>query len=236
MGYATPADVGISDNWYDHVNRGSKEPGTDYKTAFDTNLRMAADGYVAGIDHSPNGAEGRRLTLNLDDGKCVSYIHLQGINAYHGMPVKRGQTSVAWSGASGYGNNWYYDPHVHVTLWERPGMAYADTINFENYVGPEPQKGFLMALSDQQQNEIYEWVRETQTRVRGVHPDADMLQLNYQLSADTRARVRGPKPDIDMLQDILATLNSRTISKSTLAALGVVGVAGVAALVVRVLR
>ena len=51
-----------------------------------------------------------------------------------GQRVSRGQ-GIAVSGASGYGDNWYYGPHVHVSLWERPGMPFNQTIDFMNCVG-----------------------------------------------------------------------------------------------------
>jgi hypothetical protein len=75
------------------------------------------------------------LSIDLDDGRRVSYIHLASINADVGMRVVRGQTGVCLSGASGTGSDHWYGAHVHVSLWERPGMAYRDTINFEHYLG-----------------------------------------------------------------------------------------------------
>jgi hypothetical protein len=45
---------------------------------------------------------------------------------------------VAISGASGTGQEWYYDPHVHVSLWERRGLPGWDTIDFELYAGADP--------------------------------------------------------------------------------------------------
>jgi murein DD-endopeptidase MepM/ murein hydrolase activator NlpD len=137
--YLTPADVEVTASWQAHKDRDppSSEPGTDYATAYDTPLRIADAGWVAGIDHSNDGGEGRRLTVDLDDGHCVSYIHLAAISAYLGQRVHRGQTGVAWTGASGHGSDHGYDPHVHVSLWERPGMAYRDTIDFEQHTGED---------------------------------------------------------------------------------------------------
>jgi hypothetical protein len=137
--YVTPADISISATWQDHKNRNppSSEPGTDYETAYGTDLRAAYNGTISVIDKSNGGGEGRRLSIDLDDGRRVSYIHLSNINAFIGQRVSRGQQGFMWSGASGNGSDWYYGPHVHVSLWEHPGMAYRDTINFQNYVGEE---------------------------------------------------------------------------------------------------
>lgn len=145
--YVVPANVPVSCNWRCHKDRpngGSPEPGTDYATAYGTDLAMAGDGRVAIVDNSAGGGEGRRLSINLDDGRRVDYIHLSRIRVSVGDRVRRGETGVCNSGASGYGNDWYYGAHVHVSLWERPGMPYRDTIDFEKYVGtptPPPSKG-----------------------------------------------------------------------------------------------
>lgn len=133
MGYITPADVGISDDYRAHKRRNSKEPGTDYKTAYGTPCRAAGAGVVSVVDHSNRGAEGRRLSIDLYDGRRVSYIHLSKIGVQLGDHVNAGQF-VMESGASGFGQDWYYGPHIHVSLWERPGLAYADTIDFEKYL------------------------------------------------------------------------------------------------------
>jgi hypothetical protein len=133
--------VWISDTWQGHKNRKppSAEPGTDYATAYGTDLAMAEAGRISVVDNSPGGGEGRRMSVDLDDGRRVSYIHLDSIQGWVGLRVVRGQTGVCRSGASGNGSSWYYGPHVHVSLWERPGMSYSQTIDFEAHVGPPPE-------------------------------------------------------------------------------------------------
>ena len=140
VGYQTPADVPISDTWQGHKNRNppSPEPGTDYATAYGTDIRMAESGTVSVVDTSPSGGEGRRLSIDLDDGRRVSYLHLSEIRTSVGKRVSRGQKGCAISGASGNGQNWYYGPHCHVSLWDHPGMPYASTIDFAKYVGAPP--------------------------------------------------------------------------------------------------
>lgn len=137
MGYVTPADVPISDNWYDHLARSSAEPGTDYATAYGTDLRAPEAGQVIGVDRDPGGPAGRRLTMLLDDGRMVDWIHLSEIWVEVGARFERGQTGLALSGASRYGENWPDDmgPHVHVTLRADRWRPFSDTLNFEDYVG-----------------------------------------------------------------------------------------------------
>lgn len=134
-GYITPADVGISDDRAAHVARKSLEPGTDFKTRYGTDLRMPADGTVVYVDNNPAGAEGRRLQINLDDGRVVDLIHLHRVNVRVGARVSRGQKGVCQSGASGYGKDNYYGPHVHVTLRARPGLPFSTTLDFMAFVG-----------------------------------------------------------------------------------------------------
>lgn len=153
--YRAPADVWVTCDWRCHKDRpngGSPEPGSDYATAYSTNLEVAGDGVVSVVDWDNSGGEGRRLSIDLDDGRHVSYIHLSTMAAWVGQRVSRGQTGVMWSGASGHGDDWYYDPHVHVTLHERPGMPYRDSIDFELHVGEPPppppeERELLMAYS-----------------------------------------------------------------------------------------
>lgn len=142
-----PSGHWVSCDWQCHRNRpngGSPEPGTDYATPYGTDLAMAEDGTVSVVDHSNQGGEGRRVSIDLDNGQRVSYIHLAHIYTRVGARVRRGQRGICLSGASGYGKDWYYGPHVHVSLWARPGMAYRNTIDFERYVGepaglPDPE-------------------------------------------------------------------------------------------------
>ena len=136
MGYQVPADVPISATWQDHKNRNppSSEPGTDYATGYGTPVACAEAGTVSHVDTNSGGGEGRCVGVNLDDGRYVRYLHMDTIGVSNGQRVGRGQ-SLGNSGASGYNDNWYYGPHVHVSLWDRPGMAYNQTIDFQSCVG-----------------------------------------------------------------------------------------------------
>lgn len=133
MSYVVPCNAPISDNYQAHKNRNSAEPGTDYACAYGTDIVAAGNGTVVVVHNSSSGAAGRRVTIDLDDGRRVSYIHLSHVYATVAQRVRAGQV-IAKSGASGFGKDWYYGPHVHVSLWERPGLSYADTIDFEKYL------------------------------------------------------------------------------------------------------
>lgn len=132
MAYIIPAGYSVSDDYKGHRKRNSAEPGTDYATPYGTPLKAAGSGVVTVVDNNNSGAAGRRVTIDLDDGRRVSYIHLSAAKVNKGQRVKAGQV-FGMSGASGFGRDWYYGPHVHVSLWEHPGMAWRDTIDFEPF-------------------------------------------------------------------------------------------------------
>lgn len=136
MGYITPCDAAITDTWQGHKNRNppSQEPGTDYGAARGTPVRCAEAGTVVDLQSSPSGATGRYVTVNLDDGRRVRYLHLSQVTVGIGARVSRGQT-IARSGASGFGSETGYGAHVHVSLWSSPGQSISNTIDFQLYVG-----------------------------------------------------------------------------------------------------
>lgn len=149
-GYATPADVPVSDDYNGHRIRTptSREPGTDYATPYGTPIRAAANGVVRLVDSSNGGAEGRRLSIQLDNGEVIDYIHLSQILVRVGDRVSAG-TYVALSGASGYGQDWYYGPHVHVTRRANADTAFAKAIDFEKYNSPKKDKDEEMIVNIQ---------------------------------------------------------------------------------------
>ena len=138
--YLPPCNAKITDDYQGHKRRGSKEPGTDYGCAYGTPLVAPFGGIVSVVDNNNGGAEGRRVSIDLDDGQRVSFLHCSKIIVSVGQRVNKGQ-HVANSGASGFGKDWYYGPHVHVSLWPRPGMAYSQTIDFEPFTVnvPDPK-------------------------------------------------------------------------------------------------
>ena len=116
----------------------SREPGTDYACAYGSALKAPEDGKIILTDHSAEGAEGRRISIGLDDGQLVSMIHLSRLLIPHGTKVSRGQT-VGLSGASAWGREWGVGAHVHVTLFPTHSHNYgtANTLDFEKFIGAD---------------------------------------------------------------------------------------------------
>jgi hypothetical protein len=154
-GYLRPVDpVGgrISSYWA-HTRRTtpSSEAGVDYYCPIGTPVRAAGDGVVFATGGNVNVATGRYITLDLDDGRRVRYLHLSRYaNAFGGDRVGRGQI-IGYSGASGYGSEFFGGsslasipgntggPHVHTTLWSHHVYQFGrypvePTLDFENYV------------------------------------------------------------------------------------------------------
>jgi murein DD-endopeptidase MepM/ murein hydrolase activator NlpD len=146
--YLPPANVNISDDYTAHVKRNSAEPGTDYETPYGTPVFAAHDGVVTLVDPSYSGADGARVTIKLNDGRVVSYIHLSAVKVKRGDKVKRG-TVLGLSGASGYGKARYYGPHVHVSLWDSEGLPYKATIDFERFVSTNSKEDEEMIINIQ---------------------------------------------------------------------------------------
>jgi murein DD-endopeptidase len=139
MAYLRPVDAPVSSSWADHKYRSppSSEPGTDYGSAYGTPILAAEAGTVADYSRSNGGGTGRYLTIDLDDGRRVRYLHLSETWLERGARVGRGW-HIAQSGASGHGSDWGYGAHVHTTLFPRHAYDFGDTLDFELYVGDDP--------------------------------------------------------------------------------------------------
>ncbi|MFB4350050.1 M23 family metallopeptidase [Microbacterium sp. CR_7] len=132
----------ISSSWQGHRNRNppSAEPGTDYAVITGTQIRAATNGVIVDRKDSTTTATGRYLALRADDGNYIRYLHLQSSAVPLGARVTRGQV-IAYSGASGFGTDTGYGPHVHVSLWiggTPLQLGFANSVDFENYVDPSP--------------------------------------------------------------------------------------------------
>lgn len=135
-------DVRISSSWQGHKNRNppSGEPGTDYAVATGTQVRAATNGVIVDRKDSTTTATGRYLALRADDGNYIRYLHLQSSTVPLGARVTRGQV-IAYSGASGFGTDTGYGPHVHVSLWiggTPLQLGFTNSVDFENYVETTP--------------------------------------------------------------------------------------------------
>jgi len=133
-------DVPISSSWQGHKNRNppSGEPGTDYAVITGTQIRAAANGVIVDRKDSTTTATGRYLALRADDGNYIRYLHLQSSTVPLGARVARGQV-IAYSGASGFGTDTGYGPHVHVSLWiggTPLQLGFTNSVDFESYVDP----------------------------------------------------------------------------------------------------
>lgn len=134
--------VPISSSWQGHKNRNppSGEPGTDYAVVVGTPIRAAAGGVIVDRKDSTTTATGRYLALRADDGNYIRYLHLRSSTVPLGARVARGQV-IAYSGASGFGSEAGYGPHVHVSLWiggTPLQLGFTNSVDFENYVEGGP--------------------------------------------------------------------------------------------------
>jgi hypothetical protein len=138
MGYTPPCTAGISSSWQDHKNRNppSGEPGTDYACGYGTTIIAAGDGYISDLTTSNAGGTGRYITIDLDDGRRVRYLHLSAVWAGIGQRVGRGE-GIAASGASGFGSDYGYGSHTHVTLFPNHSYDFGHTLDFQLYVGED---------------------------------------------------------------------------------------------------
>lgn len=132
----------ISSSWQGHKNRTppSGEPGTDCSVRSGTPIHAAANGVIVDRKDSTTTATGRYLALRADDGGYIRYLHLLSSAVPVGTRVQRGQV-IAYSGASGFGSEAGYGPHVHVSLWiggTPLQQGFTDSVDFENYVEDGP--------------------------------------------------------------------------------------------------
>ncbi len=105
-----------------------------------TPVLAATDGRIVDRKDDTSTATGRYLALRANDGNYVRYLHLNSSAVHVGALVNRGDL-IAYSGASGNGQESFYGPHVHVSMWvgTTPLQAgYANSVDFENYVGNAP--------------------------------------------------------------------------------------------------
>lgn len=139
-GYARPTAAPISDSWQGHKNRkpASQEPGTDYACAHGSALYAPEDGVVADVKDTTSYATGRYITLDLNDGRRVRWLHLSRRLVNQGDRFVRGQ-ELAKSGASANSREWGVGAHVHVSLWLEQKYIYGPngTVDFELHVGAD---------------------------------------------------------------------------------------------------
>lgn len=150
--------------WADHTNRTtpSTEPGVDWYCRIGTDLFAAASGVVVEVNTWNVGpATGLFITLDLDDGRRVRYLHLSEIYVSVGQRVAFGQ-HIGKTGATGYGTwDWSGDPstggaHVHETVfrghyYEFGRYATLDPwplTDTENEMSPEQEANIVAKLDN----------------------------------------------------------------------------------------
>lgn len=142
----------VSDSFDAHRNRRppSTNPGTDIGCGYGAEVWAVGAGVVTSITNDTNSAAGRYLTIALDSGEVDQKLHLSKILVSRGQRVAQRQT-VALSGASGFGSEWGYGPHLHQTF-----RVNGSNVDFQKYVNasssaasgavsftepPKPQEG-----------------------------------------------------------------------------------------------
>ncbi|QIG40669.1 M23 family metallopeptidase [Microbacterium sp. 4R-513] len=164
----------------------SQEPGTDYACAPGTTVRCAADGWVIDRKLTNSGAMGRYITVALDDGRTVRYLHLSSPWARVGDRVAAGQ-GIAASGASGFGSDQGYGAHVHVTLW--PGAAWAATpIDFHAHAGAASASLAAVAVRRPRATQP----REEETEMKTIRRPEGTIFFADEIGADHVGSYRTP--------------------------------------------
>ncbi len=142
MPYVLPTPTTwVSDDYWGHRNRTppSSEAGTDYGCGYGSAVFAPCDGTVVDVKQSNSGGGGRHVAIDFSDGRRGRTLHMSQTWVTIGQWVRQGQ-QVGLSGASGYGDDWYYGPHAHETLWDGWYYAFGDgaTIDFEPFLGSSP--------------------------------------------------------------------------------------------------
>jgi multisubunit Na+/H+ antiporter MnhC subunit len=131
MAYIYPTAVhSVSDTFQDHVNRGSVNPGTDYTDAYGDTVVAVAAGTVTDASNDNGGGGGRTIHIDHDDGSGADYLHLASVGVYAGQWVAQG-TAIGASGASGYGDDWYYGAHLHISFRNNHSHGYGNNGNVD---------------------------------------------------------------------------------------------------------
>jgi hypothetical protein len=131
MPYIYPTDTtNVSDSFQDHVNRGSVNPGTDYTAAYGSPVYAVASGTVTDASNSNGGGGGRTVHIDHDDGSGSDYLHLSQVTTGAGQWVDQGAL-LGYSGASGYGQDWYYGPHLHISFRYNHAHGYGNSGNVD---------------------------------------------------------------------------------------------------------
>ena len=193
----------ITSSFNDHRNRTppSTQPGTDYGVDKGSACYAPSAGKVTevrtGVGPTTDG-QGRYVSILFDDGKEGRCLHMDRVDVSVGQRVSRGQ-QIGLTGASGYGSDYYYGPHVHQTLWN--GKAWStDEIDFELHVGGETStvKGVSRMFVTKYGSSQYRLI--TGDRIVAISYEAAMT-----MKASGVPYGAIPNPDVESLQAVLVS-------------------------------
>lgn len=137
----------ISDDFDDHVKRGSANPGTDYAVAYGADVPAVADGVVEMVKRVNSGAAGRLVVIRHTGGWRTEYLHLSAVRVNAGQKVKQGQI-IGDVGGSGFGSNKHYGAHLHLTLSEgKTPLNRKGNIDFEKALKAQQAKASAVTSS-----------------------------------------------------------------------------------------
>jgi murein DD-endopeptidase MepM/ murein hydrolase activator NlpD len=228
MSYTTPADVRVSASYQSHIDRNppSGEPGTDYATNYGTDLRMAGDGIVVDLSNSNDGGTGRFLAVDMYDGRRFRYLHLSEIMAYIGQHVFEGQRGIVWSGASGFGSDYGYGSHVHVTLFPTHAYNFGSTLDFELYAGEDDD------MNAEQDNRL----KNVENLLQVAGAGYGWPEVGGKASQDVQSRIYIYDENGNKLYDVFQLLTNTTNSINRLVyitgGIGLLSLAGIITLIV----
>jgi len=129
----------LSDDFKEHKERGSVNPGVDYPVAIGTPVMAVADGIIVKTFNNTLGAGGRMVMIRHGEYKA-DYLHLSKILVVPGKAVKAGDV-IGLSGASGKGKEQGYGPHLHLSI--RKGGTFLSgkgNIDFEGLIKKQNEK------------------------------------------------------------------------------------------------
>lgn len=132
-------DIYVSCSFGCHKARNppSIDPGTDYACAYGTPVKNIMAGTVVLVDDDAGGAAGKQVGVRLDNGMFARYLHLSSILVYVGQRLAQGHT-VGRSGASGWGDFWYYGPHLHLSVGT---SLWSGNVDFEKLIKADSGSG-----------------------------------------------------------------------------------------------
>ncbi|GAA4145874.1 M23 family metallopeptidase [Leifsonia shinshuensis] len=113
----------VSDNFADHVRRGSANPGTDYAVPVGTSVQAVRAGTVTMSQWWGDG--GNAVRIDHGGGVVTEYLHNSVLRVSVGQRVQQGET-IALSGNTGSSTG----PHLHIVL-----RINGVNVDFEKYVG-----------------------------------------------------------------------------------------------------